>query len=327
MIGYYIHHHGLGHLARARSIAAASRHRVVGLSSLDAPAPLAPFADWIRLGRDDEAQSPADVEAGGWLHWAPLKDPGYAARMHRVADWIGTAKPEAVVVDVSVEVVALARLLGTRVVTVAQPGVRTDQAHQMGYALSSQILAPWPGELYRPAHLAPFLDKTSFVGAISRFDGRTARPSDGRRAVAAVFGLGGSQVREADVQRARAADPTWSWQLAGGHGAWADDLWPFLQNADVVVAHAGQNLVAEIAAARRPAVLIPQHRPFREQDETAAALAASGLALSVPTWPSGEQWPGLLARAAQLDGQQWAQWSSGQGAIRAAAVIGAVADA
>lgn len=326
MIGYYIHHHGLGHLTRARAIAAASRLPVVGLSSLPAPTPLAPFADWIGLERDDEAHHPIDVAAGGRLHWAPVGDLGYAARMHRLAQWIGTANPQAVVVDVSVEVTALVRLLGARVVTVAQPGVRADPAHQLAYGLSSAILAPWSDELYRPEHLAPFRATTCYVGAISRFDGRTARPvaAGGPRSVLALFGRGGSQVREADIDDARAADPTWTWQLAGGQGTWAEDLWPLLEDAGVVVAHAGLNAVAEIAAARRPAVLIAQRRPFGEQDGTAAALASAGLALSVPSWPAAEQWPELLDRASRLDGQLWSRWSSGEGAARAAAVIGAV---
>ena len=192
MIGYYIHHHGLGHLTRAQSIAAACDQPVVALSSLPRPASIAPFADWVPLPRDDDATEPADIAAGGQLHWAPVGDPGYAARMQVLAAWIGTAQPAAVVVDVSVEVTALARLLGVRVVVVAGPGVRLDPPHRLAYALASRIVVPWPESVYRPAYLDDYRPKTSYVGAISRFDGLVPRPVDGSRTVLSLFGRGGS---------------------------------------------------------------------------------------------------------------------------------------
>lgn len=327
MIGYYIHHQGLGHLTRAQSIAAACDQPVVALSSLAAPSPVTPFADWVRLARDDDAPAPMDVAAGGQLHWAPLDDPGYAARMQRLATWIAEARPAAIVVDVSVEVAALARLLGTRVVVMAGPGIRVDQPHRMAYGLAAAIVAPWPESVYRPAHLDDVAAKTSYVGAISRFDGQRPGPVAGNRTVLSLLGRGGADVTSHDLQAAAGADPTWSWSHVGGDGPWSDDVWAMLQSADVVVAHAGQNAVAEIAAARRPAVLIPQNRPFREQQETARALAAAGIALACPCWPAASQWPGILERASRLDGDGWARWSDGDGAARAAAVIGAVADA
>ena len=43
MIGYYVHHHGSGHLNRATSICAQLRHPAVALTSLDIPRPH-PFA-------------------------------------------------------------------------------------------------------------------------------------------------------------------------------------------------------------------------------------------------------------------------------------------
>ena len=85
--------------------------------------------------------------------------------------------------------------------------------------------------------------------------------------------------------------------------------------------------VAEIAAARRPAVLIPQLRPFAEQHETARAVGEAGIALTLPAWPAADAWPDILAAATHRDGTQWDRWSDGGGAARAAAVIGAVAHA
>ena len=70
MIGYYIHHHGCGHLNRAISICAHLHQPAVALTSLDIPTPH-PFADILRLPRDDSAPRPAQTSANGALHWVP----------------------------------------------------------------------------------------------------------------------------------------------------------------------------------------------------------------------------------------------------------------
>ena len=90
----------------------------------------------------------------------------------------------------------------------------------------------------------------------------------------------------------------------------------------MVVSHAGQNLIAEIAAARRPALLLPQDRPFDEQRVMASALGAAGLpALVRDTWPSPAEWPELLDRVGRLDGSRWSSWNDGDGAARVAELL------
>nr|WP_231713276.1 glycosyltransferase [Arthrobacter sp. zg-Y769] len=56
------------------------------------------------------------------------------------------------------------------------------------------------------------------------------------------------------------------------------DPGPRLAAADVIVTSAGHNAVAAAAAARRPALLVPEPRPFREQAAFAESLAAAGAA-------------------------------------------------
>ncbi|MCW2582253.1 MAG: hypothetical protein JWQ53_1043, partial [Klenkia sp.] len=115
------------------------------------------------------------------------------------------------------------------------------------------------------------------------------------------------------------------WTVLGGPGEWSADPWPVLSAADVVVTHAGQNALAEVAAARRPAVVVAQDRPFREQHRTTEALHDTGIAVGLPGWPAAEEWAGLLARAQELGGDRWERWSPGDAARRAAAVVTAVA--
>lgn len=321
MIGYYVHHQGSGHLLRATAIAHALGEPVIGLSSLP---PQPGFAGWVTLDRDDGDPAAPDVTASGRLHWAPRGDAGLLGRMAALAAWVERYRPAAVVVDVSVEVAALVRLLGVPVVVVALPGDRDDPAHQLGYGLAAAVLACWPREVYDPVWLRPHADRVHYVGAISRFDGRRRAPvlRHPRPYGVVLGGSGGSDVTAADVT-SLPGDLDWELLLPGP--GWRSDPWPVLCGAAVVVTHAGQNAVADVAAAGRPAVVVPQARPHREQHRTAEALDAAGLAAAVPHWPAPADWSGALDRARGLGGSEWSRWHSGRGAARAAAVVSAVA--
>jgi UDP-N-acetylglucosamine--N-acetylmuramyl-(pentapeptide) pyrophosphoryl-undecaprenol N-acetylglucosamine transferase len=322
VIGYYVHHQGRGHLARATEIARRLAEPVTVLSSLPRPPEIEPFAGWVELEHDEDGRAGPDLDAGGVLHYAPLGCAGHTARMEQVARWLAHWSPPLMVVDVSVEVTVLCRLLGTPVLVVAQPGVRDDEAHRLGYRLARHILAPWPRSVYQPGHLREFDRKCSYTGAFSRFDGRDRRPPPGRRRVLALFGAGGSQVAADTLRAAQRHTPAWTWTVAGGPGGpWAADVWPRLQDSDVVVTHGGQNALAEVAAARRPAVIVPQPRPFDEQLSAARALGQAGLAQHCPGWPAAGQWEQLLAAALHAGGRPWSRWNDLHGAGRAADVI------
>jgi hypothetical protein len=249
--------------------------------------------------------------------------------MALIAGWIRSVRPDAMVVDVSVEVTAFVRLMGVRVIAVVLPGTRTDPAHQLGWALADVLIAPWPESI--GAELAngtqPWAGKLRYTGAFSRFDGRTpTRRRAGSPAVLVLHGQGGSTVTEAHVTSARAATPDWDWVVLGGdHAPWVEDPWPTLSGVDVVVTHAGLNAVAEVAAARVPAIVIPQPRPHDEQVTTAHALANAELAITLERWPSAMQWPELLKAALASGGERWTLWSAGDGAKRAARIIKSLA--
>jgi hypothetical protein len=332
MIGYYIHHQGRGHLHRAIAIAEVLQEPVVGLSSL--PRPDGWSGDWVQLARDDEGTSVEDADALGRLHWAPLHDAGLRERMSQLSQWIVRSSPELLVVDVSVEVALLARLHGVPVVTVAMPGDRSDAAHALGYDIPTAVIAAWPLEARGMVSGLSTAAQRRIepVGAISRFSSRrrcrrrrrveTSRRGTGApRSVVLLAGAGGSSLDADRVRAAEADTPGWTWTVLGA-GNWVDDPWPLICAADVVVTHAGQNAIADVAAARSAAIVIPENRPHSEQVTTAAVLAGSELwpALVLAEFaPAG--WPELLEAAAALDGERWSAWNDGFGAIRAAAVI------
>jgi hypothetical protein len=289
------------------------------------PRPAGWRGPWIELERDDGVHPVRDPSAHGRLHWAPRHDAGLAARMARIAEWIDAARPAALVVDVSVEVAVFARLMGVPVVVRALPGDRSDPAHQLGYSLSDAILADWPGLGQMASDLRPWADRTQHVGGLSRFAGRpTAAQPQARPRVLVLQGSGGTTVTPADVAAAAAAMPDWDWHRLGP-GTWTEDPWPELCAAQVVVTHAGLGALADVAAAGRPAVVVPEDRPHDEQRATARALAEAGIAITSEHWPDDHEWPDLLARAVALGGSGWHRWGTDGAAERAARVIEAVA--
>ncbi len=327
MIGYYAHDQGSGHLTRMQTIAAALDEPVWALSSADRP--IRWRGGWTSLARDDTPTAgdlaDRDPTAHGVLHWAPRHHSGLARRSAQVTAWAAEHAPRALVVDVSVEIALLARLCGVPTVVVAMPGHRQDPAHRLAYDSAEALLAPWPRGAHDRDWPRHWTEKAWFVGAISRFDHRTppvARAASERRRVLVMWGFGGRATTAAQVQAAAAATPEWTWVERSPLTSRAEDavvdLWSDLVAADVVVTHAGQNAVAEVAAARRPAVVVAQPRPHDEQVATARRIDECDIAVGCETWPDASAWPKLLARASSHTGQEWDRWSTGSGAAQAA---------
>lgn len=356
-IGWYLHHHGGGHLRRFLAVEPHLDGPVTVLSSLPRPAGLAARVAWLELPLDVDEEPPDDPTAGGALHWAPRGVAGLRERTARIAAWAQDAAATALVVDVSVEVALLGRLLALPTVVVAQHGRRDDAPHRLAYASAARIVAPWTAATHDPEHAAGAFG-IAFTGAISALD--AGRPEERRggatgegapgwgthdaptasatragpvsaagRDVLLVVGGGGHDLHAADVRAAAAATGR-RWHVAGAlrvppgdgvvdHGPRAD-LAPLLRRSDVVVATAGMGAVADVAAARRPAVLLPQERPFDEQERHAAALEDAGLVAVLRRWPAAARWPGVLDEARRRDPRRWSLLHDGRGAERLARV-------
>lgn len=329
MIGYYVHHHGRGHLSRAAAIIAALGTEVTVLSSL--PRPTDWSGPWVSLALDDAAV-PVDPDAHGRLHWVPLRSTGLRDRMAAISEWIARARPEVFVVDVSVEVTMLARLHGVPVVAVAVPGRRDDRPHTLAFDVCSAIIGAWPREaigmvegLSRSARR-----RLHAVGAIARRAPAGAEggpPSLGEKPrVLVLSGTGGDNYSSELAMTGHSRAPGWDWShLGGSSGRWSDDPWSAIWAADVVVTHAGEGILAEVAAARRAAIIIPQHRPHDEQLTTARVLKHPQWPAIVLDGPEDHDWTRLLLEASHLDREAWTLWNDGHGAERAATVIERVA--
>lgn len=318
VIGWYAHHVGAGHVARARLVADQMRTPVVILSSAPRPDDWPPD-QWVSLPIDD-AVGGRDHRAGGALHWAPLGHQGYRDRMSVVAAWLGQARPTLLMSDVSVEVVMLARTLGVPVATMVMAGDRRDRPHRLGYDAASLLFAAWPSDVQPVLGWRPEWDaKTVHLGGFSRFDTWSASGPPRRRNVTVIWGRGGATVGPDDIRAAARATPGWTWSVCDE----TRPEWVFarLQASDVIVCHAGQNVVAEVAAARRPAVVIPEPRPHDEQRHLALALTSLGLASGLTSWPEPTDWGDLLEQAVPSSPELWSHWNDRRGATRFADIL------
>jgi hypothetical protein len=317
VIGYYVHHAGTGHLNRARAVAARTDVDVTGLSSL--PAPPGWPGPWVRLDRDDRAADVVDPTGRGNLHWVPAGDEGLRRRMTQISAWLEDARPDVVVSDVSAEVTLLVRLHGVPVVSVVLPGRRGDRAHRSAHAVSSELVAAWPRQATGMVHGLKSVDarRLHHVGAVSRLDvASSAAHPPGRRTVLVLSGSGGGHPARTQVDAAAADTPDWSWRILGGDGEWTDDPASAIDGADVVVIQAGESAVADVAARRRPAVVVPAARPFDEQRTTGRVLAMAEWPARVEECFPSAGWSERLEHVATLDGRAWQRWCDGHAADR-----------
>jgi hypothetical protein len=336
VIGYYVHHHGSGHLHRALALSAhleAAGEQVTILSSLEPPA--GHQGPWVVLPLDADPgvvpASAADVTAHGTLHWVPLGHDGLLRRSAAVSAWLREARPRLVVSDVSQEVTLLCRLHGVAVLSVVLPGRRDDAAHRTGLGASTALCSFWPpaATSMLPGVPAALADRVVALGAMARYtpapSRSTSRAGAGPRRLVVVGGRGGASWTAQEVQALRAAATGWEVTVLGAGDDWVDDPWAVLCDADVVVVQPGQNALAEVAAARVPALVVAGERPFDEQVTTAAQVDAG-------PWPARslprlvhDDWPTLLDEVAALDGETWSTWCDGGAAERFARLVRSVA--
>ena len=179
----------------------------------------------------------------------------------------------------------MVRLLGVTVVVVAQPGERTDSArrgydaatrcsHLAGVATEDSGNSPGVGERgrTRPPGGRRWRDRPRACGPPAR----RGASSPGRPRGLVLAGSDGFDDPELpDV--ITSSVPGIDWTVVGGKH-WVPDVRDHLAHSDVVVTHAGQNAIADVAGWALPAVVVPQSRPFDEQRHLGAVLASSGIA-------------------------------------------------
>ena len=319
-VGIYAHHQGSGHIRRCSAIAKElTAHFPTSSVTIFSSAQ---GAD-VSLPLDTEEHGTyQDVTANGQWHWAPIAHEGLRERMGLIARWIDQEKPDVFYVDTSVEVSLFVRLMGIPVVSIVMPGTRQDPAHQELYRIATALVGAWPETLPVPESLLPFTNKFTAVGGLSRFSTKglpAAQPERQSDLVVVLQGKGGTQWDDQYWQQVEKCCKHWKIVTLGGSHE-VDNPFPYLQRAACVISAAGQNSVADIAAAQAPAILIPQPRAFDEQSATATSVESLDLAVVLDEMPDFSQWPQLLERVINTN-PAWEQWVNPHAAEKIAQVI------
>jgi hypothetical protein len=326
-IGYYVHHHGRGHLARALAIAShqPARFRLLGtgLAGLTGEIP------YLELSTDlPDATTCFDAYAAcpGNLHYAPLGNSGIRSRMATLAGWIAQAKPDLIVCDVSVEVGMLARLTATPTAYVRLNGERTDPAHLEAFRSAKILLAPFHPALDDPETPAWVRRKTAYFPGITTI--KSNRPL-AANIILVVNGAGGEMLCGEAIAAAARAVPRYRWRTIGAASTpasapenltmlgWTSDAEAEISNAAIIIGGAGDGLVSAVIATGKPFLCLPQTRPFNEQVLKAKRLQALGAAILLETWPQATEWPGFIDLALALDPTRLAALHDPEGAKKA----------
>lgn len=335
-IGYYVHHHGAGHRARATIVADAADGRITLLGTgLAGKVGSHRYVD-LPDDRRDAAFDGDDASANrpDALHYAPTDHAGIRRRVAAMTAWIAEARPALMVVDVSCEVAMLARLASVPTAYVRLAGIRDDTPHREAFRGATLLVSPFAEALDDPATPDWVREKTLYCpGLVERPAAGAVEPGS----VLVVIGQGGAMGDGAAWGRAARATPERMWTVIGpcsvppelprnlALAGWVADAAQRIATAEIVVGGAGDGVVGAVLAARRPFICIPEARPFAEQHSKAARLAAAGAAVACEQAGVAD-WPSLLAQAQRIRPEHSAALDDVAGAERLAGHLLALAD-
>lgn len=335
-IGYYVHHHGAGHFARAAIVADRAGGRITligtGLAGRTGAVPCLDLPDDRRDASFDGRDGGSDRPQA--LHYAPIDHDGVRRRVAAIAAWIADAQPALLVVDVSCEVAMLARLASVPTVVVRLAGRREDAPHLQAFRAARSILSPFAAALDDPETPDWLREKTVYCPGLVRRPHIVARDAE---TILVVVGQGGATSDGAVWARAARAIPDRKWEVIGPCSAapeaignltlsgWVGDAAERITRAGLVVGSAGDGVVGDVLAAGRPFICIPEDRPFDEQRSKSAGLVRAGAAVLCED-PSRADWAALIADAEDLAPEAAAALDDPRGADRLADYLLALAD-
>ncbi|MFN4060942.1 MAG: glycosyltransferase [Paracoccus hibiscisoli] len=328
--GYFVHHQGRGHAERCAAIVNAlppTRPVTIFCARDDIFPSLPDHARILRIpSLFERTGGECDMDAvptPDTLHCAPLGWPGIRQAMGTIAGWFADQDPALMICDVSAEIAQLSRICSVPHVKILQHGQRDDPGHQAAYQGAAGLLAPFHAALDQPdwqglagrIHHAPGLG----IACTPLPDRAAARAALGlhpdRPVALLVSGAGGNGFAQAPLGVAARAFPDWHWLTIGAmqpdwhatqggnltHKGWVDDPATHVAAAELVISSTGNTTCAQVLAAGRPWIVVPEWRYFDEQHHKAQALARAGVALHLPHLPSSAQaWRAAVVAA--IDG-------------------------
>ena len=301
MIGYYAHSHGSGHSNCANIFAKIFGDSLTILTDrtyrFDNPDQVVKLenenSDGTEFIRDDFPEPRA-------LHYAPVNLRKITRRNRAMLDAIVLKNISLLIVDVSVEVAMLARVSSIPYAYVRLQGDRSDLPHLNAFEGASFLLAYYPREMESVNTPAWIVDKTIYLGFLSQFmfdRPVSQRPVEFvpsvRPIIAHISGFGGSRgfdltpvVEHFDIYAIGPGDDA-KYHIPGiEHIGIVDDISPYIEHADIIVAACGLNVTAEILSLGKRFLAIPEKRHYGEQVHMAHNLHRLGWAVDTSKYDS-----------------------------------------
>ena len=309
---FYVHHHGAGHITRAELLInkLQNSYNVVVLygdlkvkMALNKVCKRGVFeklpSKWV--GRSSVQRNYNAAFEGIEYSEAPLER---SITFNLLAQQY---KPVLFISDVSAELTIMARSIGIPVLMQRHSGdISGDPTQVFAYECATKLYAPYPKQLETPHY--GYFNKTHYLGFISKYTGSES---------ASKTGFGNHiTLLITDAQRAALiarvlTNYTDHVEVIGCHGEPIKGVTykGMVANinqaitASVVVTSGGNNAVSQLLALGKKLIVIPENRPYQEQDEKARMLAKNNLAVHLP-FSAFLQQNNALIEAALIDARK-----------------------
>ncbi len=294
MIAYYAHSHGSGHLTKAQLFADVFQKELIILTSRNAA--LSQCKRIYKLDTEDldGSELPQDrFPNPDFLHYAPIGIRKNAQRMCDTLNALIRHRVDLFIIDVSVEMAAMARVASIPYAYVRLFGDRSDIPHRAAYQGAVVLLAYFPQILEDPSTPIWIRQKTIYFGFFSKYTYGIPKQqvelcSSDRLNICIILGAGGSGLCSGDVEALLAKYSSAEITLLGelpfnvSHHRChllgkIGDISTIVNSSDVVIASVGLNLMSELLALDANIYGIIEVRPFDEQICFAQQLVEAGL--------------------------------------------------
>ncbi len=293
MIGYYAHSHGSGHCNYANILARTFKDDMVVFTSRnhefykDTNVVYLPDEDL-----DGTELSPELFPEPVYLHHAPLHLKKIQIRNFALLKEIIAQGVKLLIVDVSVEIAALARVCSIPYVYVRMFGERSDTPHIGAYQGAAFLIAYYPEELEPDDTPLWVRKKTLYLGFFSRYSHssltwpaalKTLNLPPDAKVITYMQGFGGNGQSQDCVNQLAEEFPEYHIYVLGAeevnspyskvtYAGFVKDPSVYIKVSDFVAGPCGMTAVAEIADLDARYIAIPEQRPFYEQECLAKRL-------------------------------------------------------
>ncbi|MGB3775039.1 MAG: hypothetical protein WA951_07245 [Leeuwenhoekiella sp.] len=278
MIAYYAHQHGSGHANCAQLFAEASPEQVIIFTSYAFSFSSGTQVVFLPSEDPDGTAAPSDTyDLPGYLHYSPVGQQSIQQRSAVLLNECIAKDVKLLIIDVSVEIAALARASSIPYAFVRLQGKRSDMAHLEAFRGAVFLLAYYPEALEMSETPKWVRDKTIYLGFLSRFPCLEIETGSKRLdTIAVLSGSGGNLGLTAILPRLFKRFRHSKIDVFGDykemnisetvqyHGH-RSDIYEYLKNADAIVTSCGLNTISELLHLKKTIIAIAEERPYQEQ--------------------------------------------------------------